>query len=875
MTDFIKHIPVGGFGDNWGPDWALIHSRTWEKTADLCHTPEGLMKVIADLKPRPEGVYVHLNALGASEAWGCFVAGTPVLMADGTEKAIEAVRVGDLVLTHQGRARRVENVQLRTDRPHKVRLQIEGLIDPVVTTPEHPFLAHRGAHSCSGDRHQRCLPPTQGRQAICRRPAADERGCATVELELTRTWTTAAELSVGDWATFTFPQTEADRRAAAEYRLLGLWLAEGSYRKRPRSSPRYGEVTGLEFSFGLHELTTLAAETHELARELSWPSKGYQNLKKSCARVDVQCGPERAARWRQEAGEYSYGTRVPADVFHASADARMAVVAGFIDGDGCFNIHGKENRCTTRIASLELARGMQRLIWSLGAPCSLMRFPTERRDYYQLSFPLSRLPRLAEFSTRYKFRRLLASTKARGFVHDGAVFLPIRGIEYFDDERPVFNLEIEEDHSYVAGGVTVHNCNRNRDAFPEWSLRGHSAPTEVRQIIEEWNKDPSRFRAEIPCSEYGLKTFVTGAKVYIQHANKDPLKSVGDVVAAEYNDYMRRGELIIFVYEARDPDGVRAMRNGDPVAFSMGAKLPMDACGVCLNLARHRGEYCSHMKDTPGRIDDHGRMHGTYNWFPRFFDISKVFVPADRSAWLLRKVASATSYAPPTVSAPGAALLKAAWYAKRGTWTKETPVETGGNLGSSPLDAKTVRLLRSLIEKDQTTAETVCDPQLEAVLREKDGLKHLLSALALAGIQVRPDELRELKNKSVEQEVPQHLAFGPQTSKLLTVIRVRMPTRSLLAPAFQSRIEQTKTAADVRGTAPAAFEPDEDYRRYQRLLRREMREIMKTASHSDVRVKLDPDWAGRAYFSTEQPRHDELAWLPFVVAVTTGKQAGG
>src|SRR5271157_6465088 len=37
----------------------------------------------------------------------CFAPGTPVLMSDGTYKAIENIRIGDTVYTHKGRVRRV------------------------------------------------------------------------------------------------------------------------------------------------------------------------------------------------------------------------------------------------------------------------------------------------------------------------------------------------------------------------------------------------------------------------------------------------------------------------------------------------------------------------------------------------------------------------------------------------------------------------------------------------------------------------------------------------------------------------------------------------------------------------------------------------
>lgn len=72
----------------------------------------------------------------------CFVAGTQVLMADGTKKAIEDVRAGDLVMT--------EDPETGVLSPHRVKRLFQHVADQlyelkvkgggsVKATPEHPF----------------------------------------------------------------------------------------------------------------------------------------------------------------------------------------------------------------------------------------------------------------------------------------------------------------------------------------------------------------------------------------------------------------------------------------------------------------------------------------------------------------------------------------------------------------------------------------------------------------------------------------------------------------------------------------------------------------------------------------------------------------
>src|SRR5208337_1293376 len=81
----------------------------------------------------------------------CVAPGTMVRMADGTEKPIEQVQVGDWVITHKGRARRVTAVSERYARPLELASEIvaEGYQDPLVLSNDHPLAVVRGNETCA------------------------------------------------------------------------------------------------------------------------------------------------------------------------------------------------------------------------------------------------------------------------------------------------------------------------------------------------------------------------------------------------------------------------------------------------------------------------------------------------------------------------------------------------------------------------------------------------------------------------------------------------------------------------------------------------------------------------------------------------------
>ncbi|MFO1047675.1 MAG: Hint domain-containing protein [Geminicoccaceae bacterium] len=105
----------------------------------------------------------------AQEA-SCFVAGTLVLMADGTQRPIEAIKVGDLVLGRRGRSNRVRGCE----RTRLGRRRLYGLNGgrPFVTA-EHPFLTAEGWKALDPDATRRetdglAVAPLQLGDRLCR-----------------------------------------------------------------------------------------------------------------------------------------------------------------------------------------------------------------------------------------------------------------------------------------------------------------------------------------------------------------------------------------------------------------------------------------------------------------------------------------------------------------------------------------------------------------------------------------------------------------------------------------------------------------------------------------------------------------------------------
>ena len=238
-------------------------------------------------------------------------------------------------------------------------------------------------------------------------------------------------------------------------------------------------------------------------------------------------------------------------------------------------------------------------------------------------------------------------------VHSGPGMQKTAGSLSPEIERFIRSIKPHPDYQYVLmtpqGSFEFWGANVNGDIFPEAALSHDMAcddPMPVIQALEEkWLKP---FGKRIPPGsyrEFGFRTYENALR-YRHHANKDPDVAYGDIVFVTYNHKMHRVELISRHDRAKAEkvgagEIIRDLDNGKPRQISMGCKVPFDVCTVCGHVSRTTRDYCDHLRYQMGSVLEDGTVVGAVNLFPRFFDLSDVFVPAAKESGVLMKVASA------------------------------------------------------------------------------------------------------------------------------------------------------------------------------------------------------------------------------------------
>lgn len=417
----------------------------------------------------------------------CFPAGTPVRTADGFEKPIENIKVGDEVTSHTGARRRVVEVMTRPFTGDLVTLNVKGYAFPLTMTADHQVAVMRA--NCNwrwqpdylewvradeiqeGDRviigwsreakeQELDLLPLLGDKGVdldqltaatSEGHGAYSRAGALRSSEFVRSGRAAGRIKL--WKSRN--KNSIFRRVAVSEsfaRLIGLYLAEGGIDE--------GRIT---FTFSAEERNTLAAETTALVRGL-FGVDGSIKHEPEKGRTTVRFANQTlTAVFEALVPGNVYTKRVPGVIFSSSDRVKAALVGGWMAGDGYYKPADAERdpRIQGVTVSADLARDMTTLALSVGyrASCSIRKAYKQSKAAYDvyLSGPGARVAIAAA-----KGQPVDTVTRRGDTDTSRCEFGYCREVRKVEREavvgRQVYDFEVEEDHSFLAGGLVVHNC---------------------------------------------------------------------------------------------------------------------------------------------------------------------------------------------------------------------------------------------------------------------------------------------------------------------------------------------------------------------------------------------------------------------------------
>lgn len=418
----------------------------------------------------------------------CFVAGTPVILADGTSCPIENVRIGMKVLDHTGKEQTVENAWAEEPPEQLVELELVGG-RKFVCTPNHRWPVWVLPRTCNcgcgtpvkpgrcwvhshfpkrGKNVQKLMqtrPDTAGRLPL---PQGYE---PLQELE-------AIDIRKGDF--LTSPRqydTSTSDVSPEKARLLGYYVAEGCDQRK-----------GLGTVWSLHkkELDTLAKDIQDICSNMGVdtytrevPGNGIQIRTKGDNRPGQKCLSSTLQKWFVEnGGEYSHTKKFSREVMQWPLELQIEVLRGLFRGDGHQKWikeirKGKEVhsfRFEYATVSPHLATQVQLMLIRMGFNARRVtrkaffnkKIGYNQREAFFIGLsgaPARKLADLIWGETSKSTENCAKSVHTGSMVDDDFVYSKVKSVKVLDNTEncKVYNLSISGKHSYLVDNIGVFN----------------------------------------------------------------------------------------------------------------------------------------------------------------------------------------------------------------------------------------------------------------------------------------------------------------------------------------------------------------------------------------------------------------------------------
>ena len=235
-------------------------------------------------------------------------------------------------------------------------------------------------------------------------------------------------------------------------RLAGYYLAEG-YVRTNKCKGTVGFVFGSKEQGFVQDVIALMQKSFGVA-----PAGLTTNQRKTA--IDVKFYSARLARFFEtNFGKGAQNKHIPFWMMQLSLEKQTGLLCGLWRGDGYFDSNRQRAKYVT--ISKQLAYQLrilllrQRIIGSFSEGRAYGIHKKSYLCYVQDDASLETLKAILGLECRIKPRQ---KDIHKSWFDKKFYFTTIREIKAFDYNGPVYNLEVDDAHSYVSNALTLHNC---------------------------------------------------------------------------------------------------------------------------------------------------------------------------------------------------------------------------------------------------------------------------------------------------------------------------------------------------------------------------------------------------------------------------------
>lgn len=353
-----------------------------------------------------------------SGGFPCFVAGTPVLTRRGF-LPINEVRIGDEVLTTD-RSYHPVDCTMRHTADEIIYMRAQGMYEELKCTPNHPFYARR-------------------------KRTHYDKGVQRITYDKAE-YVNASELSKGDKVGYPIHEGGDTSFTTAFWKLVGAWIADGWLDCGKRKSPVPEGYRGSRINSYNHKVIICCGKKnisrlHHIIQRAGFKyTLSEERTVFKCVICD-KC----LCEFLRDFGKYAHGKHLSPQCFMLGRSRKKALLDGWF-ADGYKKSNGAQ--CVTTVSE-RLALDMAQIA----------------RDVYLCPVSISRktcnrvcVIEGREVNERPQYCVTISNCNRFGFYEDGFVWCNIKSIRREKESNEVFNLSVNEEHSYNVYGISVHNC---------------------------------------------------------------------------------------------------------------------------------------------------------------------------------------------------------------------------------------------------------------------------------------------------------------------------------------------------------------------------------------------------------------------------------
>lgn len=421
----------------------------------------------------------------------CFAKDTDILLSDGSVKKISDIFIGDSVITHKGNSRKVTEIFQRPFSGYLKSIVHNPwkLTKETLVTSEHPYFINGvefkevGKIKKSSIKKEIRIP-----EDFISLPSSYEENKIQY---IKYTDFVNRDVKIENDRVTIKNKTSSSRSIPLNIKIdeefgwiLGFFLAEGNFRKRTFSINTEPYYQAIVFNSHIKE-----NEYHEKIRlffkKLGLSTAEVRPKNKNCL-IQVINGATIAELFYELCGEYSYAKKINSKIFNFNKDFLSGILNGFWCGDGSKTVNSQyELVSVNKTLITQLFTIASR--FGLNPRVKIKNKVMDRRDVYLLYFDNK--------SHKYKINR--TKYKFDNFYNQAR----IDNIQEVFYEGDVFNIEVEDDHSYIANGAAVHNCWKPSSeglVYPFFSREKHLiTPSQMAQKAFGEEYPPSLSKSEL------------------------------------------------------------------------------------------------------------------------------------------------------------------------------------------------------------------------------------------------------------------------------------------------------------------------------------------------------------------------------------------